>query len=1020
MSHPVFKKKLLASCVAAACSASMSMAAQAQGGVDEEVVVFGIRGSLERSADIKREAFGVVDAISAEDMGKFPDTNLAESLQRITGVSIDRVNGEGSNVTVRGFGGGNNLVTLNGRHMPAANVATVGGDQNSDFAQGSGRSFDFSNLASEGVSGLEVYKTGRASIPTGGIGATINIKTQRPLDNPGFQGSIGAKLVNDTGVVDGDDFTPEFSGLVSWTDDSETFGVSLFASYQERNGSSRSATVNGWNIRTFDFFNTSSNGLIRNDGSTDITNAPVNGSTLVSFPNDSRWHLAESERERTNAMLTLQFRPQENLTLTLDALMAENSQVETRNDSTNWFNRPFDEVVFNSGIVPSTVFLYEEIAGVKDMGFEQQLRSVEDTLDSVGLNLDWQLNDSLKLNFDIYSATSESSPTGPHGTSSILVGLGAPVVAAHSVDFRNGFPVQTITLNDAARGNNNGVLDVGDLGSSIGRTISSSQETELDGVRVDLTWEQELGTFDFGVESRTAEMSQFRTQTQQTWGNWGLDNPGEVPEDMIEAYCLACLFDDFSPNASGAALVSFKGDATRLFNHFTGLYSANPINLTQYEDNVVEEDITSFYVQFSQEGELGGVPYQLLAGLRYEQTDVTSTSYSVPVEAIIWQADNDFTVRNAAIDEGVYLTQKGDYSNTLPSIDLALNVTDDIKLRGSISKTIARPGYGSLFVADTAGTPNRPGALGGVPTGGSGNPRLKPLESTNIDLSFEWYYADASYFSLGTYNKDIKNFLGTGTETRNVFGLRDPSSGASGTRSGDARAFLIANDIDVTDVNLFTLTAMIDNPGDFGGDPFGEFLTEFGNSGTYQAFVDSVLSAYDIEADSDDPLFDFAVQVPVNTEEANIHGFEVAWQHFFGDTGFGVLANYTTVNGDVSIDVAASPSVNQFALLGLSDTYNLSLIYENHGLSARLSYNWRDKFLNETNRGGDRNPVFVDEYEQLDLNVSYDVTDNLMLSFEAINLAGESTRHYGRDYSNVFFMQELDPRYLLGARYTFE
>jgi TonB-dependent receptor len=262
MSHPVFKKKLLASCVAAACSASMSMVAQAQNAADEEVVVVGIRGSLEQSADIKREAVGVVDAISAEDIGKFPDTNLAESLQRITGVSINRVNGEGSEVTVRGFGGGNNMVTLNGRQLPTANVANVGGDQSSDFVTGTSRSFDFSNLASEGISALEVYKTGKATLPTGGIGATINVKTHRPLENPGFQASVGGKLVNDSGVVDGDSITPEVSGLVSWTNDSETVGVSLFASYQKRDSSSRSATVNYWNIRTYDFFSDPDNGLV--------------------------------------------------------------------------------------------------------------------------------------------------------------------------------------------------------------------------------------------------------------------------------------------------------------------------------------------------------------------------------------------------------------------------------------------------------------------------------------------------------------------------------------------------------------------------------------------------------------------------------------------------------------------------------------------------------------------------------------------------------------------------------------
>jgi len=186
----------------------------------DTVVVTGIRGSLQASMDIKKNSSGIVDAISAEDIGKFPDTNLAESLQRITGVSIDRVNGEGSQVTVRGFGPNFNLVTLNGRQLPAASVGTITGNPTSAGSQGNSRSFDFSTLAAEGVSGLEVYKTGNAATPSGGMGATINIKTIRPLDS-GSRSSIGVKAVLDEGSDN--EITPEVSGLFSWANDSETF-----------------------------------------------------------------------------------------------------------------------------------------------------------------------------------------------------------------------------------------------------------------------------------------------------------------------------------------------------------------------------------------------------------------------------------------------------------------------------------------------------------------------------------------------------------------------------------------------------------------------------------------------------------------------------------------------------------------------------------------------------------------------------------------------------------------------------
>src|SRR5688572_23403748 len=151
----------------------------------EEVVVTGLRGSLKASMETKRDAIGVVDSINAEDIGKFPDTNLAESLQRITGVSIDRRNGEGALVTARGFGPAFNLVTLNGRQMPGADAY---GDGNSIISgQGAGnRSFNFANLSSESISAVQVYKTGRADIATGGIGAVVDIKTARPLDSDGI------------------------------------------------------------------------------------------------------------------------------------------------------------------------------------------------------------------------------------------------------------------------------------------------------------------------------------------------------------------------------------------------------------------------------------------------------------------------------------------------------------------------------------------------------------------------------------------------------------------------------------------------------------------------------------------------------------------------------------------------------------------------------------------------------------------------------------------------------------------
>src|SRR6185436_394305 len=254
----------------------------------EEVVVTGLRGSLTASMQTKRDAIGVVDAINAEDIGKFPDTNLSEALQRITGISIDRRNGEGALVTARGFGPQYDMVTLNGRQMQTADAyadgtITIGG------VAGNSRSFNFANLAAEAISAVEVYKTGRADIATGGIGATINVRTARPFDNDGMVLNIGAKALNDSTNRTGSDITPEVTGIFSYATEDKKFGVGLSASYQKRDFGSSTSAVNDWHIQAWDSANMAINiaaGPLFQQNATNphddnvqlvVENAPANG-----------------------------------------------------------------------------------------------------------------------------------------------------------------------------------------------------------------------------------------------------------------------------------------------------------------------------------------------------------------------------------------------------------------------------------------------------------------------------------------------------------------------------------------------------------------------------------------------------------------------------------------------------------------------------------------------------------------------------------------------------------------------
>jgi TonB-dependent receptor len=996
-------------------------------GATDDIVVTGIRASLNRAIDIKRNSAGVVDAISAEDIGKFPDTNLAESLQRITGVSINRVNGEGSQVSVRGFSGGFNLVTLNGRQLPSSNVDTSGGNA---FARGTSRSFDFQNLASEGVSALEVYKTGRAAIPSGGIGASINIVTRKPLDSreTGLTGSIGAKALYDTTVDNAEAkkhrVTPEVSGLLNFTNADETFGASVYGSYQLRHSTSAQSGVNYWNVvPTADYLNTA--------GSYTrpfTVNTPTPTAPFVLIPNDSRYQFSENRRERINAQGILQFRPVETLTISVDGLFAQNKLREKRSEQTNWLNRPFTNVTFDDNDQMQTALILSETLGAstKDQGFEQQQFATKTQLKSVGANVQWEFADNLTLTLDGHHSTSKSSPDNANGTSATLMSLGAPVVNGQTLDFTGKIAKVSQIVNDClGKGNCNNTVDVPDLGSQVGRTITSFQSQRINEARAQIGWDFGEGSrFDFGGNYIDQRMRSTSQQTTQTLGDWGIGDagvPNQIAGDLISTYCLICKFDKFNTGDSPSMVNAFRGNAVDLLNIFQPYYEGlgKPVGGSGNVNDTVGEKTWAVYGQLTWNGEIAEHRASAVVGVRYEQTRVRALALQAVPTAIRWASDNDFFVDVPA--QAGEVPGRGKYTNLLPSLDFNIDLTDQLKARASFSRTLARPDFGNLFATTTAGAPARPTALGGIPTGSQQDPNLKPLVSDNFDVSLEWYYKPSSFVSVGFFDKRVRNFIGSSIVNTPLFDLRDPSSGVGTSRSGIARTRLATQGYGLTDVNLFTYTALLiqNNGSTTAAD--AAFAANYNTSAQQlnQTFVDSVLGAVDIVANSDDPLFNFAVSKPVNNREGKIHGFEFALTHFFGDSGFGFAGSYTMVDGNVNVDPYANPNIDIFALTGLGDSANATLIYDKNGISARVSYNWRDKYLAATNQGGNRNPLFVDSFGTLDANISWDINDHLAISLEGINLTSEPVRTYARSKSNLMFAQELKPRFLLGARYRF-
>jgi TonB-dependent receptor len=995
MRKPIFSKTPLATAVAVAVGtafAAPSVSVAQDDEVIEEIITTGIRGSLTRSMDIKRGEKGVVDAISAEDIGKFPDANLAESLQRVTGVSIDRQRGEGQQVTVRGFGPEYNLVTVNGRQMPTHN--------------GVNRSFDFADLASEGVAGVQVYKTGRAEVPSGGVGSTINISTPKPLEGePTF--SLAATGVVDTSTRTGDEFTPGFSGIYLGRFLDDTLGIAVVGSHATRNNGENIASIGGWFTNQGDGSDPEEARVINDENQ---INRPQGADESLSIPQSMAYNIAEFEGERTNAQLVLQWAPTEDITATLDYIRSEAEYERSYSDLSAWFSNTAalsQASLWTDGPIATPIY-YTETNDNNDFAMGTGRDGRENLNESIGFNVEWWVTDRLRLEFDYHDSSAETGATGPNGTSSLITmasfnKVGQTILTGYEM------PVMILDLNSG--GETNRPLYKNDMiitGSVFDNDISymELEQAKIAGSFEDLFIE---GTsIDFGVQ--TTEVSNRSAASNVQLDNWGgITEPGELA-DIVVRSSIEGQFDELSGHdhpdlqtefftASLADLQSV-GEAwyERTGTEYaetgdcgTG-YCADFTNWNLNDYRTTEETIAA-YVQLNWSGDIAGMPANAHLGVRYEETDVTSAARDTVYDGTSWVgAGNELNIVEAKDEDGNVIQSftdvEGNYDVTLPSFDFDIEPWEDIVMRFSVSETITRPSYddikGGLAPNSTQYFPNT------KPRASSGNPNLVPIQSFNVDLSFEWYYAPGSYFSLGYFEKDVDNFIGVGRSEGTTFEI----------------------------------------PNIVGGDLWNRAVTESGidpsqytQLGTYilENYQDSpYVNGTTITSAPGDPSLVFDLEQPVNQRTAKVDGIEVNLQHNFGDTPFGFIANATFANADVSYDLF-NPYESQFVLLGLSDSANLIAYYDSDELKVRLAYNWRDDFIAGAGQGQglNSNPTFVAEYGQLDLGVTYYYGDNLTFYFNGLNLTNETRHVYGLTERQVLQAIQWGPRYDFGVRYNF-
>lgn len=982
------KRTLVAAGIAAALGMqTTTVFAAEEAEKDVEVIeIKGIRGSVTKSMDLKRSAQGIVDAITAEDIGKMPDTNLAESLQRITGVSIDRQNNEGSRVTVRGWGPEYNMITLNGRQMPAANLT--------DTAADTRRSFDFANLAAESVSGVQIFKTGKANVTTGGIGATIDIETFKPLKNPGLTASVGIKgIMDDTRI--GDDITPEISGIFSKTFADDTIGISLTASQSVRDNYQASGNVSsGWNS------NVNADGLIEG------------------APQNYMYRFEDISRTRTNAQLTLQFRPIENITATLDYTMSELEQDVARQELSAWFgggNYPGQGTVYTeadaNGVI-SPIFLDNK--DIWDTSYGVGSWGTVNENDSLGLNIKFDVTNNLTLSLDYHDSTAEAAPADARGSNNIITAV-SPRRVGTTVDFSQNVPLMQITMADAhlfgADGYNTGAdIDPAIIVMSGTSHRNGYMKTEIEQLQFDGEYTFDDGiisSINFGIMKQTMDnRSAFSLNQGGDWGGVGYTGhtsggdwntpAGDGDGNFNDAAFTVADLTDFPGAGVNGQMVWV--DYNQFSSDIAALYAANPalpgnafahcatgtlcVNPEYSVDMKLTEEQTAFYVQANLEFEIASMLTTMNIGVRHESTDVSSSSLVPNYTSLQWLSANELLL---AQDGGVYTDGTGSYDYVLPNVDINIELTDDLVARASVSKSLARANYAALQAG--AAPASSQARTFDASTGSAGDPNLKPFESTNFDLSIEYYYDEGSYASVGFYSKDVKNFHGTSVEDVVIYpGLVNP---ASGERLAEA----VAAVTDPTNQNMQVRDYYVSQGWIVDGNLTGD------------------LSVYD-------PL-SFTVTKPVNASENKVDGFEIAVQHLFGESGFGAQVNYTTVNGDLEYDNTVVGE-DQFPLQGLSDSANFVGFYDKDGLQVRIAYNWRDDFLSGVVGGnGQQEPAYTEAYGQLDLSVNYALTEALTVSFEGINVTESDRRVHARGEDMIIYAGEQSARYAVGLRYTF-
>ena len=926
-------KRFRPALLSVAIAASMGVSAQESTEALEEVTVTGIRASVLDSLETKRNADVVADVVDAGALGSLPDQSIADALGRLPGVTTVRSNGQSSQLNVRGMNGDFLQTTLNGREQ----ASTAGYTEST-------RWISFDQYPAELISQAAVYKSPKASLIEGGVAGSVELKTANPLDaaNPhNFNANVRMSYNDGAEEVGADEFGQRvtMSYLGKFMD--EKLGVALGYSHLEQ-----------------------PNNFTKARAGADDMNGYVEDADGNLRPQAFQWQAGTGTDTRNGYMATVVFQPTDNLKAQLDYFKSDFERVDTRHGITvAGLNRvaATDTTAANGVVTGGTVGIGDPTATSPWFESRTEDQSTQADTDSLGLNLEWNINDRNTLVLD-YS-TSEGTKTRKD-----------QIVSMHAYEYGTDMdgnttwqedPNQSLTYALNGEGFPTAMFNGVDFTDLDTMRLSRYEEyphkytDEVEAFKVDYKFDLEWGAI-ASIEAgfRTSERTFDSQRGAFLYGSRDGQFNGYCADNLSDIACMPQELDGFVTvqSVTGApdhlVITNMDGLASSIFGTGNVGKQVFSQDWTFVESGAVTEEVFATYLMANIDTELGGIPVTGNFGVRVIETDIKSSGLQNVGEGNGVEITDDVGVTSSNYD---YVTFGPEYTDTLPSLNLNFELSENDIVRFAAAKVMGRPPVGQL--KGGAGSWNTTGT-NEYNVWTKGSPYLDPFRANQIDLAYEHYFEEGGAVTAALFWKDIESLV----EKQYIY-------------------------LDT----LEERTALFDE--------LGLVIPEGFEAGAFETFVNNDKGGY-------------------------IRGIELAGTKTFDMlpgiwAGLGLTASYSFTESETEV-TGGNLYGQTLPLPGLSENvWSTTAFWDIGNFSTHVNVRYRDEFIMNMPIPGSSTPVMSQEYTTVDAQASYGFDNGIDVVFSINNLTDEADIvEYGVD--NVFGeYTEFGRQFYLGVNYKY-